>query len=195
MRKGEVTRQRIIAVAAPLFNQRGYEGCSMHDVMQAAGLEKGGLYRHFSTKEELAAAVFRYSAQRIRELRGRDLDSAHGALGQLRSMVARFVESGSGIAGGCPLLNTAVDADDGNPVLRALVADEIRNWKQRIEATVEQGLKSGEIRPGTSPAKVANAVVAALEGAVMITRLERTRTALEDARDSLEALFDRIASN
>ena len=55
MSKGQLTRQRIIAQAAPLFNQRGYEGCSINDVMAATGLEKGGIYRHFESKEELAA--------------------------------------------------------------------------------------------------------------------------------------------
>ena len=42
MNKGEMTRQRIIEEAAPIFNQRGYAGCSMQDVMEATGLEKGG---------------------------------------------------------------------------------------------------------------------------------------------------------
>ena len=53
MSKGEETRQRIIAQAAPLFNQLGYEGCSLQDIMDATGLEKGGIYRHFGSKEEL----------------------------------------------------------------------------------------------------------------------------------------------
>src|SRR3984885_6193510 len=60
MTKGESTRQWIIEQAAPLFNQRGFEGCSMQDVLEATGLEKGGVYRHFESKEELAAEVFRY---------------------------------------------------------------------------------------------------------------------------------------
>ncbi len=61
MRKGEATRQRIIAEAAPIFNQRGFDGCSMQDLMTATGLEKGGLYRHFSNKEELASEAFRFA--------------------------------------------------------------------------------------------------------------------------------------
>ena len=44
------SRQRIVAEAATLFNQRGFEGGSMADLMEATGLEKGGIYRHFSTK-------------------------------------------------------------------------------------------------------------------------------------------------
>ena len=61
MNKGEMTRQRIIEEAAPIFNQRGYAGCSMQDVMEATGLEKGGIYRHFESKEELAAEAFKYA--------------------------------------------------------------------------------------------------------------------------------------
>ncbi len=61
MRKGELTRERIIAEAAPIFNQRGFAGSSMQDVMEATGLENGGLYRHFRSKEELAVESFRYA--------------------------------------------------------------------------------------------------------------------------------------
>ena len=58
MTKGERTRQRIVAAAAPLFNQRGYAASSMSELMAATGLEKGGIYRHFASKDELALAAF-----------------------------------------------------------------------------------------------------------------------------------------
>ena len=53
MSKGEETRERIVAQAAVLFNQRGVEGTSISDLMEATGLEKGGIYRHFP-KEAVA---------------------------------------------------------------------------------------------------------------------------------------------
>ena len=59
--KGDKTRQRIIAEAAAIFNQRGYEGCSIQAIMAATGLEKGGIYRHFDSKEDLAAEAFDYA--------------------------------------------------------------------------------------------------------------------------------------
>jgi TetR/AcrR family transcriptional repressor of nem operon len=59
--KGHKTRERIVAEAANLFYQHGFEGSSMSDVMAATGLEKGGIYRHFSSKEELAAEAFNYA--------------------------------------------------------------------------------------------------------------------------------------
>src|SRR3979411_3564223 len=61
MTKGEQTRRKIVEAAAPIFNKSGYEGSSLADLMEATGLKKGGIYRHFASKEELAAAVFDYS--------------------------------------------------------------------------------------------------------------------------------------
>src|ERR1700728_1923284 len=121
MNKGELTRQRIVALAAPIFNQHGFAGCSMQDVMEATGLEKGGLYRHFSSKEELAAEAFRYALKNAVKVRTAGLDSRGNSLDKLRYVIKRFVDEPSPMPGGCPLMNTEVDADDGNAVLRELV--------------------------------------------------------------------------
>jgi TetR/AcrR family transcriptional repressor of nem operon len=194
MRKGELTRERIIAQAAPLFNQRGFAGCSMQDVMEATGLEKGGLYRHFSSKEELAAEAFRYAVARIDRLRNERVDRSRGALAELRSMIQRFVEIRSDIPGGCMIFNTAIEEDDGNPVLRGLALEAIEGWKARLGKVVEKGMRSGEIRKGTVPRRVANVVIATLEGALAISRMERSRTALEDAQHALDSFLDGIAA-
>jgi len=61
MRKGEQTRREIIRKAAPIFNQRGYDGAALSDLMRVTGLEKGGIYRHFSSKQQLAAEAFDYA--------------------------------------------------------------------------------------------------------------------------------------
>jgi AcrR family transcriptional regulator len=193
VRKGELTRERIIAQAAPLFNQRGFAGCSMQDIMDATGLEKGGLYRHFSSKEELAAEVFRYAVDRINKSRDDKIDRGHGALAELRSIVHRFVQIRSDVPGGCIIFNTAIEQDDGNPVLRGLALKAIEDWKARLGKIVEQGIRAGEIRKGTTPRRVANVIIATLEGALAISRMEGTRTALEDAQHALETFLDGLA--
>jgi AcrR family transcriptional regulator len=193
MTKGANTRQRIIELAAPIFNQRGYAGASMQDVMLATGLEKGGLYRHFSSKEELATEAFRYALANAVKMRTEKQEAVQGAIPRLRFVIDRFVEAPSGIPGGCPLMNTAIDADDGNPALRELAREGIEDWKRRLAEIVGEGIAAGEIRPGTEPRRIANAVIAGLEGALMISRLEGTKQALSDARTTLDALLDGIA--
>jgi len=194
MNKGDATRQRIVEAAAPLFNQRGFAGCSMQDVMEATGLEKGGLYRHFGSKEELASEAFRYSLAQSVKTRTDDLDEIEGTVAKLRYLVDRFVATPSPIKGGCPLLNTAIDSDDGNKALRLLVREGFRNWKSRLAVLVEAGKQNGEIGADVDTRQVANTFVALLEGALMISRIEGTREALEDAKTTLHLLIDGFRS-
>jgi TetR/AcrR family transcriptional repressor of nem operon len=192
MNKGQLTRQRIIEIAAPIFNQRGYEGCSIQDVMDATGLEKGGLYRHFSSKEDLAAEAFKYALGQAVKLRTSHLGHLEGSMAKLRYIVENFVTAPSPMAGGCPLMNTALDSYDGNPVLRKLAARGLRDWKKRICEIVKCGIDNGEIAPATEPSRVANMLIATLEGSLMISRMEGTRDALRHAQTTLESVLDSI---
>jgi TetR/AcrR family transcriptional repressor of nem operon len=189
MRKGEATRQRIIAEAAPIFNQRGFDGCSMQDLMTATGLEKGGLYRHFANKEDLAAEAFRFALAQNVKVRTEHLDEIPNSINKLKKVVQLFVDLPSAIPGGCPLMNTAIDADDGNPALRDLARKGIQDWRARLTRIIETGIKANEIRRSTDPRRIANTIIATLEGALMISRLENSRNALRDAQSTLDTLL------
>jgi len=194
MTKGEVTRQKIIEQAAPLFNRLGYAGCSMQDIMAATGLEKGGLYRHFSSKEELAEEAFCYSLARVTEARWGGIDQVEGSVEKLRFLIVRFVDIHSIFPGGCPVMNTAIDADDGNPALRKLVQKAVQEWKAKIGRIVKAGIERGEIRGDVDPRGIANIMIAALEGALMISRLEGNRTAIHDAETMLDKVLVELQS-
>ena len=189
MRKGEATRQRIITEAAPIFNQRGFDGCSMQDLMQATGLEKGGLYRHFANKEELASEAFRFALAQNVKVRTEHLDEIPNSINKLKKVVQLFVDLPSAIPGGCPLMNTAIDADDGNEALRDLARKGIQDWRARLTRIIEAGIKANEIRRSTDPRRIANTLIATLEGALKISRLENSRNALRDAQTTLDTLL------
>jgi TetR/AcrR family transcriptional regulator, transcriptional repressor for nem operon len=193
MAKGELTRQRILEAAAPIFNRRGFSGCSMQDVMEATGLEKGGLYRHFSSKEELAVEALKFALSRSMRTRTDDLGHIESPLAKLRFAVKRFIETPSIMPGGCPLMNAAIDSDDGNPALRQVAQEAFLGWKTRLSAIVEAGMQCGEIRKEIKPLRVANTMIATLEGALMMSRIEDTQEPLLDAQSTIEALLDGIA--
>ena len=194
MAKGELTRQRILEAAAPIFNRRGFSGCSMQDVMDATGLEKGGLYRHFASKEELAAESLKFALSRSVRTRTDDLGHIESSLAKLRFAVKRFVETPSIMPGGCPLMNAAIDSDDGNPVLRQLARDAFLAWKGRLSAIIEAGIQRGEIREKIKPLSIANTMIATLEGALMMSRIEETQEPLVDAQAAIGSLLDGIAA-
>ena len=114
MLKGERTRQRIIAKAAPLFNRKGYDGCSMQDISAATGLEKASLYGHFATKEELAVAAFDHAWAQVCSARVGNLDEAPNGVDKLKLHIANFVSKPS-FPGGCPMLNTVASGTSVNP--------------------------------------------------------------------------------
>jgi len=171
MRKGEQTRQEIIRKAAPLFNQRGYEGAALSDLMRATGLEKVGIYRHFPSKEALAAEAFDYAWRETLDARIHDLYTISNTVDRLKQLVTNFVERRGIIPGGCPLLNTAIDADDGNAVLRERARKALRSWRNYIISVISAGIKAREIRPRIDAKKVATLVISSLEGASMLYRL------------------------
>lgn len=191
MGKGEETRREIIRRAAPLFNQRGYEGAALSELMKATGLEKGGIYRHFESKEQLAAEAFDYAWSETLQARVHDLDGVANAVDRLKQMVTNFVERRGIIPGGCPLLNTATDADDGNATLRERARKALRGWRDLLISIVDAGRKAGEIRHGVNAERVATLLISMLEGAVMVSRLERSDEALRTARAHLEEYLDR----
>ena len=150
MSKGERTRQRIIAKAAPLFNRRGFDGCSMQDISAATGLEKGSLYSHFATKEELAAAAFDYAWAQASSARLGNLDQAPNSVDKLKLHIENFVSKPS-FPGGCPMLNTVLDADDGNAILRRRAEGAMRDWVGYLADIARAGQAKGEIEPSVNP--------------------------------------------
>ncbi|MFZ0884305.1 MAG: TetR/AcrR family transcriptional regulator [Candidatus Acidiferrales bacterium] len=182
MRKGEQTRQEIIRKAAPIFNQRGYEGAALSELMQATGLEKGGIYRHFDSKQQLASEAFDYAWNKAVEARFEGTQEISNSVDRLQQIVRNFRERREGLVpGGCPLLNTAVDSDDGNVQLRTQARRALDKWLDRLVTIARQGQKRGEIRPRVDPAKLATLIVSTLEGSLMLGRLQRSDEPLDVA--------------
>jgi TetR/AcrR family transcriptional regulator, transcriptional repressor for nem operon len=191
MTKGEQTRRKILEEAAPIFNRQGYQGSSLSDLMEATGLKKGGIYRHFSSKEELAAEAFDYTWQAALQARMLHVDEKARGVERLKQSIASFIDHRSPVAGGCPILNTAVDNDDGNPVLRTRVSKALRSWLHRLQSIVAEAAERGEIQPGVDPKAVATLIIATLEGALMISRIERNDQALRRVQEHLNHYLEK----
>jgi TetR/AcrR family transcriptional repressor of nem operon len=189
--KGAEARREIIRQAAPIFNRQGFAGAAMSDLMRATGLEKGGIYRHFKSKQQLAAEAFDYAWNIASKLRLEDSEHLANSVDRLLQLVRNFRDRREGLVpGGCPLLNTAIDADNGNFLLRRKAKRALDGWLARIRKTVEQGQQSGEIRPDIDPVAVAATVVSTLEGSLMIARLQRCDQPIHQACRHLENFFE-----
>jgi TetR/AcrR family transcriptional repressor of nem operon len=191
VRKGEQTRQEIIRQAAPIFNQKGYEGAALSDLMQATGLEKGGIYRHFGSKQELAGDAFDHAWKIAMDTRFDGTELISNTVDRLKQIVRNFRDRRTGlIPGGCPLLNTAIDCDDGNPKLRAKARLALSSWLDRMQSIAEEGQRRGQIHADVDSAKLATLIASTLEGSGMLGRLQRSKEPLDLACRHLEEYLE-----
>ncbi len=189
MLKGEQTRRKILEKAAALFNKRGFNGCSMQDISAAAGLEKGSLYSHFHSKEQLASEAFDTAWAQSSKARLGNLEQATGSIEQLKLHIDNFV-SKPPFPGGCPLLNAALDADDGNPVLYQKAQIALNGWIAFLREIIEKGRTSGEMDPSVDPETLSTLIISLLEGAHFTSSLQKSKVPLRIAQKYLERYLD-----
>ena len=172
MNKAERTRQLIVEKTAPIFNTKGYAGTSLADMTEATGLTKGSVYGNFANKEEVALAAFDYNWKQAQSAvrdqmaaRSTSKEKLLALTGVFENLPACFPK------GGCPLLNTAIEADDTHPALRDKAMEAFRGWKANLVSVIKAGIASGEFRKDVGPEETAITLIALIEGAIMISRL------------------------
>lgn len=190
--KAEKTKQLIIEKSAPLFNTKGYAGTSMTDIMDATGLTKGGLYGNFQSKDEIAALAFEYSYNKVRtELvavirqQQTSLEKLYAILNFHRGYTVR-----PQIEGGCPVQNTAVEADDAYPFLKKKARAALYEFLAGIEQIIQNGIKYKEFKATVDPKKEAEIIYAQIAGAIMMAKLADDVNLLNRILDNLRSYID-----
>jgi TetR/AcrR family transcriptional regulator, transcriptional repressor for nem operon len=167
------TKQKIIETAATIFNKNGYIGTSIADVAKSTGVHKGGIYKHFKSKEEIAVAAFDYSLGLI-------VETAIDRVGKEETAIDRllaFVNTFKGFitepicVGGCPVLNMAVESDDTHPRLRLHVQGAVNGIRALIGSILELGIRQGQIVANTDIEQVSTIIFVTIEGAIMMSKL------------------------
>ncbi|HEU0016021.1 MAG TPA: TetR/AcrR family transcriptional regulator [Longimicrobium sp.] len=192
MRTGGKTREHIIRQAAALFNRQGFAGASMSDIMAATGLQKGGIYRHFQSKEALAAEAFDYA---VGVMAGRFTDALQGrtgALDRLNAVIDVFerIPTDPPVPGGCPVLNAAVETDDGNPLIRDRARAAVDGLRRLVHSEVSRGIETGEVRADVDAEELASVMICTLEGAVAVSRLYDDASHAQRAAGHLRQYLD-----
>ncbi|MGN7786865.1 TetR/AcrR family transcriptional regulator [Niabella sp. 22666] len=187
MSKAEQTRQFIVEQTAAIFNEKGYAGTSLADLTHATGLTKGGIYGNFENKDEVALAAFDYNFNRVTQYIKEQILATDHAIERLLvyPKVYRNFLTIPFLKPGCPILNTATEADDTHPQLRERAAKALSFWKTSIENQVKRGIKRGEIKSATQPTEVAVIVMSLIEGAIMQAKVTGKPTELRIAMNFL----------
>ncbi len=173
MRNPEVTKENILRESGILFNTQGYKATSISNITDATGLTKGAIYRHFASKDELEIETLTYLSGIMNEkVRGRI--KAQSTAGDKLRAVVQFFESyisDPPFEGGCPLLNAAVEADDAHPELRQTALKILTGLRSSLISILEKGIYYKQLKKGIDKELYAALIIAALEGAIMMSKL------------------------
>src|SRR5215467_7432749 len=186
-RKGEVTRERIVAQAAQLLNREGYLRTPVSEIMRVTGMQKGGIYNHFESREALTLEAFDFAFTRMRDY----LVAAVAGKSSPKDKVCALVEAfrcGSAyeeMRGGCPIANMAIEADDADPRLRAAARQAMGRLIGLFERVIAEGIERGEFAKGDARPR-ATQLVASLEGALLISNLYKDASYLDGVADRLK---------
>jgi TetR/AcrR family transcriptional repressor of nem operon len=194
MSKAERTRSFIIESTAEIFNKKGYAGTSMSDLTAATKLTKGSIYGNFENKEEVALAAFDYNYSRISQTIRDLVDKAETYHDKLLvyANVYKKVIRGAVDRGGCPVLNTATEADDTNHLLKEKAAKAVKKWENNLTILIEQGIAIGEFKPEVNIRQTALSIIALIEGGVMISRVTNDRSSMDEVLNTVELLISQM---
>ena len=192
--KADRTRQFIIETTAEIFNKKGYAGTALSDLTQATGLTKGSIYGNFENKEEVALACFDYNLAKINravQQRMQQVSSFHDKLSVYAQFYHSFTQA-SFPKGGCPILNTAIEADDTNNLLKDKASKAVLTWKKNIVNLIQSGIAAGEFKEEAAPEQTALSIIALIEGGLMIARVTNNPSSLDKVLKTVELLITQL---
>ncbi|PZS33323.1 MAG: TetR family transcriptional regulator [Pseudonocardiales bacterium] len=182
--RGTATRARIIEAAANLIYLRGVDGTSLDEVMEVSQTSKSQLYHYFADKYALVADVIALQTRRVlaaQEPYLREVDSLEG----LRRWTAAMVEMNrsTGGVGGCPIGSLASELAEQSEHARTLLAASFDTWKAHLVHGLQAMRDCGDLAPDSDPHDLATAIMAALQGGLLLAQTTRTSRPLELALD------------
>lgn len=173
-RNPEHTRQLIIDKALPIFNTKGYAAASISDITAATGITKGAIYGNFKNKDEVATAAFEQGVQIVTTEISNRVRGAKTAPDKLRAIMEFYEEyiNEPPIPGGCPVLNSSIEADDSLPFLRSRVIRSIALLKDSVMKMVNRGILEGQIKREVDAEEFTNFFYSVVEGVISLSRIE-----------------------
>jgi len=189
-RKGQQTRHRIVAAAAGLVLQQGVAGTTLDEVRAAAGVSSSQIYHYFADKEALVRAVVDYQAQTVvGDIHEPALAAIEGidGLRAWRDMIVS-IQREADCAGGCPLGSLGSELAELDHVARRDVAAHFARWEAAISACLSGMRDRGQLIAAADPGQLATAILAALEGGLLLAQVERNVRPLAAALDVMISL-------
>ncbi len=173
-------RGKLVDAACETLQAQGFNGCSIQNITDAAGVPKGSFFNHFKSKELLALeALDMYAANSRIDLLHEEGKAPLQRLRQHFEFLAeRFV--GWGHSRGCLLANFGAEMSDTHPAMREALASVFEAWSARVAGVLSEAQALGQVDPRHDAQELGRFVVNAWEGALIRAKVLKSRAPLDD---------------
>ncbi|ABY22455.1 transcriptional regulator, TetR family [Renibacterium salmoninarum ATCC 33209] len=193
--KGQATRARIASVAAELMLINGVGGTSMEDVQKAARVSTSQLYHYFGDKHGLVLAVVEHQSEVVLGIQHSFLDGLDSfeAMQEWRDGMVDY-QRARHCVGGCPIGSLASELSESDPAARADLAIGYTRWDEAIKAGLSAMKAQGKLSDAAEVDQLATALLAAIQGGLLLSQVRRDTAPLEAALDTMIAHIKSFAA-
>ena len=187
--KGERTKKKLVEATAALLRRQGYHATGLSAIVEESGAPRGSLYFYFpGGKDELAVAALEASGVEWRTRIEAAVEGAPDLGGAIDAVVRVLADdlAASDWQNGCPVAAVALEAT--SPVVHAAVERHYARWQDEI---AERIARFGVAK--AAAAQLATVALAAIEGGLLLARVQRSKAPLLAVGAALRAMTATLA--
>jgi TetR/AcrR family transcriptional repressor of nem operon len=181
-------KDKILANGLQVVLERGYVGASVRDIVEAAGVPQGSFTNHFASKEAFSLEILDIYFAHSRVVMGDTLrNDALSPLKRLRAYIDASITAikNHGTKNGCLLGNFAAEASDHSEIIRKRVSAIYAELREAVTDCLKAAVKDGELPKNLKASEVASFIVAGLQGAWLVSKVERDMAVAENFKKTL----------
>ncbi|CAD6548121.1 acrylate utilization transcriptional regulator AcuR [Paraburkholderia metrosideri] len=177
-------RSELVRLGVAILTEKGFYNFSLDELVALAGVPKGSFHYYFNSKDAYGLEVIQaYSDYFVKKL---DLHLTDTSLSPLERIKAFTEDASKGMQRhkfkrGCLVGNLSQELAALDENFRTKLLEVLQEWRDRIQVCLEEGKQVGEIREDADTAALSRYFWNAWEGAVMCSKLEKSRRPLDDA--------------
>lgn len=187
--KGQATRARILEHAAALIYAEGVHATNNDKLRRAAGVSGSQINHYFPTKESLVLAVIEWQAESVLGLHRSERFDGFEDLAGFRKWAAFYIGYERAYHEGCSLGSLASEIIKTDLDVHDELAAAFGQWREIFRQALARLQRLGRLSGEADPAQLANLLLAAFQGGMLLAQIAREISPL---RDALQSALDHI---
>jgi TetR/AcrR family transcriptional repressor of nem operon len=183
--KGLATREHIVQAAALLMLENGIEKSTIEDIQNEAQVSASQMYHYFADKHELVMAVIDFQTKFLLSIQRQNFEKLETFkdLKAWRNMVVN-TQKQYRCVGGCPIGSIANEIAQTDPIARTALINAFNQWENVLKRGLASMQANGQLSQAADTDTLALALLAAVQGGLVLTQLRKETNPLEAAIDT-----------